>query len=392
MELDRAAYAERFADWLVRIEQMHTGARHLANAETAFAPLPKPLAEARVGLLTSAGAYVEGDEAFDVDDPHGDPGFRTIPDDVPLDRIRFAALALRHGARGGRPERRPPDRAAARARRRRRRRRCSGRARRHDGLQSRPDARGRGVGARGRGSTSRRRRSTSSSSVRVDRCATSRSGWSRERSSGRGRNGLADAAPDITAHMNVSRAAYVRFPLGNPFGEAKRPDHQRRILRTCSRLVEEAERPTLLDAPLPLAAHVSAYEPVKKQADELERLFYEALSAADAYHALLERLAAEEEAKPEPNAEARPPLPPPAAGGRRAARLDGGRPARGAAADHRPHPDDQADRGGALRLGARAAPSSRARRAAATAAARPASPPRSPIASSISSAALTPTW
>ena len=90
MELDRAAYAERFADWLVRIEQMHTGARHVANVETAFAPLAKPLAEARVGLLTSAGAYVEGDEPFDVDDPHGDPGFRTIPDGVELERIRFA--------------------------------------------------------------------------------------------------------------------------------------------------------------------------------------------------------------------------------------------------------------------------------------------------------------
>jgi hypothetical protein len=48
---------------------------------------------------------------------------------------------------------------------------------------------------------------------------------------------------------------------------------------------------------------VSAYEPVRKQADELERLFYETLAAADAYHALLERLAGEEEAKPEPNAE-----------------------------------------------------------------------------------------
>jgi len=48
---------------------------------------------------------------------------------------------------------------------------------------------------------------------------------------------------------------------------------------------------------------VTAYEPVKKQAGELERLFYETLSAADAYHALLERLAAEEEAKPQPNAE-----------------------------------------------------------------------------------------
>ena len=55
--------------------------------------------------------------------------------------------------------------------------------------------------------------------------------------------------PDITTHMNVSRAAYVRFPLGNPFGEANRPDHQRRILEDLLRLVEQAERPTVVELP-----------------------------------------------------------------------------------------------------------------------------------------------
>ena len=67
------------------------------------------------------------------------------------------------------------------------------------------------------------------------------------------REGIATVAltlrPDITAHMNVSRAAYVRFPLGNPFGEANRPDHQRRILADLLRLVVEAERPVLVELP-----------------------------------------------------------------------------------------------------------------------------------------------
>lgn len=90
MALDRAELDRRFADWLVRIEQMHEGARHLANPDTAFVRLAKPLAEARVGLLTSAGAYVEGDPPFDVADPHGDPSFRQIPDGVDPGRLRFA--------------------------------------------------------------------------------------------------------------------------------------------------------------------------------------------------------------------------------------------------------------------------------------------------------------
>ncbi len=55
--------------------------------------------------------------------------------------------------------------------------------------------------------------------------------------------------PDITAHMNVSRAAFVRFPLGNPFGEAGRPDHQRRILEELLGLVVSAREPTLVELP-----------------------------------------------------------------------------------------------------------------------------------------------
>jgi hypothetical protein len=56
--------------------------------------------------------------------------------------------------------------------------------------------------------------------------------------------------PEITAHMNVSRAAFVRFPLGNPFGENGRPDHQRIILRDLLELVERADEPgTLVELP-----------------------------------------------------------------------------------------------------------------------------------------------
>ncbi len=56
--------------------------------------------------------------------------------------------------------------------------------------------------------------------------------------------------PEITACMNVSRAAHVRFPLGNPFGEVGRADHQRRILLDLLTLVEEADvAPYLVELP-----------------------------------------------------------------------------------------------------------------------------------------------
>lgn len=55
--------------------------------------------------------------------------------------------------------------------------------------------------------------------------------------------------PEITAHMNVARAAYVRFPLGNPFGEAHQPAQHLRILRDLLDLVENATEPVLVELP-----------------------------------------------------------------------------------------------------------------------------------------------
>lgn len=37
--------------------------------------------------------------------------------------------------------------------------------------------------------------------------------------------------PEITAHANISRACYMRFPTGNPMGEPNKPDQQRMILQ-----------------------------------------------------------------------------------------------------------------------------------------------------------------
>jgi hypothetical protein len=55
--------------------------------------------------------------------------------------------------------------------------------------------------------------------------------------------------PEITAHMNVARAAYVRFPLGNPFGEVHAPGQHERILGDLLALVEEAREPLFVELP-----------------------------------------------------------------------------------------------------------------------------------------------
>ncbi len=55
--------------------------------------------------------------------------------------------------------------------------------------------------------------------------------------------------PEITAGMNVSRAAYVRFPLGNPFGEPHHPEQRRLIFAAVLRLLETATEPTFVELP-----------------------------------------------------------------------------------------------------------------------------------------------
>jgi hypothetical protein len=58
-----------------------------AAAPSARTRPGRPLDEARVALVASAGAYLTGQERFDLGDD-GDPSYRTIP--ATADRLRFA--------------------------------------------------------------------------------------------------------------------------------------------------------------------------------------------------------------------------------------------------------------------------------------------------------------
>jgi|FLYL01.1.fsa_nt_gi D-proline reductase (dithiol) PrdB len=56
--------------------------------------------------------------------------------------------------------------------------------------------------------------------------------------------------PEITFHMRISRAAYVRFPLGNPLGEPNRADQHHLVLGQLLELLERAHGPeTVVELP-----------------------------------------------------------------------------------------------------------------------------------------------
>ena len=56
--------------------------------------------------------------------------------------------------------------------------------------------------------------------------------------------------PEITAHANIPRACYLRFPTGNPMGEPNRPDQQRRILAAVLEQLTAIQEPgTIVELP-----------------------------------------------------------------------------------------------------------------------------------------------
>ena len=61
-----------------------------------FTSFEKDLSKARVGLVTTTGVYMDGQEPFDVDAALGDSSFRSIPSDVEVSTLRIAHTHFPH--------------------------------------------------------------------------------------------------------------------------------------------------------------------------------------------------------------------------------------------------------------------------------------------------------
>ena len=62
---------------------------HEAAEAPPWTPLAKPLSECRVGMMTTAGTYVAGQEAYFYKD---DTSHRPIPSNTPVEDLRFSHL------------------------------------------------------------------------------------------------------------------------------------------------------------------------------------------------------------------------------------------------------------------------------------------------------------
>lgn len=88
--LDREGLTAKFEEWIEFIGRAHHGSNPRVNDTVAFTPLRKPLAEATVAVLSTAGVHVDDQPAFHTETVAGDHSHRLIPDDADLAALRFS--------------------------------------------------------------------------------------------------------------------------------------------------------------------------------------------------------------------------------------------------------------------------------------------------------------
>ena len=68
------------------------------NKHTPLTPLRRALPMLNLGVISLAGAYIDGTEPFDLDSRDGDAGFHEIPVEVEASDLRYAAKGFETAA------------------------------------------------------------------------------------------------------------------------------------------------------------------------------------------------------------------------------------------------------------------------------------------------------
>lgn len=91
MELieNQPTFIRRFAAW--RPDETLAGYPFVENSHSPFTAVRRALPLTNLGLISSAGAYIDGTPAFDTESRDGDAEFREIPREVEAEDLRYAA-------------------------------------------------------------------------------------------------------------------------------------------------------------------------------------------------------------------------------------------------------------------------------------------------------------
>lgn len=83
-------YQTRFRNWKGGGESL-SGYPWIENVYAPLTPLKRALPMLNLGLISLAGGYIDGTEAFDLEARDGDTGFHEIPIEVEAEDMRYAA-------------------------------------------------------------------------------------------------------------------------------------------------------------------------------------------------------------------------------------------------------------------------------------------------------------
>ena len=82
-------FSNRFSRW--NGNENLSGYPFVENVHAPFTPLKRALPMLSLALITSAGAYIDGTDPFDLDSRDGDLNFRELPIEVGADDLLYAA-------------------------------------------------------------------------------------------------------------------------------------------------------------------------------------------------------------------------------------------------------------------------------------------------------------
>ena len=82
-------FASRFSRW--HGDEKLVGYPFVDNIHAPFTPVKRALPMMNLALISSAGAYIDGTEPFDLESKGGDPEFREIPIEVEAGDLRYSA-------------------------------------------------------------------------------------------------------------------------------------------------------------------------------------------------------------------------------------------------------------------------------------------------------------
>lgn len=82
--------------WIEAAGLAHREFHLTRNEQLHWTPLPRPLAECSVALVTTAGVHRKDQAPFDIHSDHGDLTYREIPFDTPADALAVAHSHYNH--------------------------------------------------------------------------------------------------------------------------------------------------------------------------------------------------------------------------------------------------------------------------------------------------------